>query len=290
MIPRPQISRAALGPILLVSLLVLLIAGMQPPARPRIAPPSAVDMSLMFSAEHNRAPGVPTPTIQPLVGDFAQRSELDIISADGLFSSSDQARLAGELERALNYVSTRFGNSPQGRISVYLGWATGCGLNGIAYTEKRVVQVFTCPELPRSRAVNILAHEFVHQLAHDRYGPAHLRTDLILLEGVATWGAGEYWLGGQPSFAAFVRQYQQAGNLLPLATSYVGRSIADMNMLYYQWASFVDFLISSYGREKFDALYVTGDSAPGSADYVGIYGKSLDLLEQEWLIWLTQTP
>ncbi|MFQ3681959.1 MAG: hypothetical protein SNJ51_06825, partial [Roseiflexus sp.] len=56
--------------------------------------------------------------------------------------------------------------------------------------------------------------------------------------------------------------------------------------LYYQWASFVEFLIDQYGRERLDALYVTGNGAPGSADYRSIYGKDLAALEQEWVEWL----
>jgi hypothetical protein len=140
--------------------------------------------------------------------------------------------------------------------------------------------------LPRSRAVNILAHELVHQLAHDRYGDRHLQADMILLEGVATWGAGEYWLSGQPDFAAVVRPWIASGAALPLATSYVGRPIADMNMLYYEWAGFVEFLIDEYGRERFDTLYVSGASTPGSADYAGVYGKTLSELEAEWQVWV----
>jgi hypothetical protein len=109
---------------------------------------------------------------------------------------------------------------------------------------------------------------------------------MILLEGLATWGAGAYWLGDQPSFAAFVRPWLVGGAALPLATSYVGRPAGDMNTLYYEWASFVEFLIKAYGRERFDALYVSGSSDPGSADYQGVYGKSLGQLEQEWRAWV----
>jgi hypothetical protein len=131
-----------------------------------------------------------------------------------------------------------------------------------------------------------MAHEFAHQLAQDRYGPAHLSADLILAEGVATWGAGEYWLSGQPDFRSFVRGQRAAGVFYPLATDYTGMGIGAMNALYYQWASFVDFLISSYGRAKFDQVYIAGQGAPGSADYRGVYGKQLDVLEQEWQAWL----
>jgi hypothetical protein len=59
-----------------------------------------------------------------------------------------------------------------------------------------------------------------------------------------------------------------------------------MNTLYYEWASFVEFLLERYGREKFDALYVSGSLEPGSADYTGIYDKALSTLEQEWKTWL----
>ena len=163
-----------------------------------------------------------------------------------------------------------------------------CGLHGIAYTEARSVQVFTCDSIARPRAVAIMAHEFVHQLAQDRYGPAHLNADMILLEGLATWGAGDYWLGGQPDFRGYVRAQRASGVFYPLATDYTTVDIGGMNALYYQWASFVDYLITTYGRDKFDKLYVSGHSAPGSSDYAGVYGKRLDQLEQEWQGWLGQ--
>lgn len=278
--PFPRDSRAALGPILLASLVVLMAWGLAPRARPGIAPPSAV--LPLAAPERPLAPGAATPTPAPLAGDFVTGGELVIVSADGLFAGAEREALAADLQAALSYVSRRFGSAPSGPITAYLGAEPGCGIHGIAYTAERTTQVYTCSSLPRSRAVNIMAHEFVHQLSHDRYGDRHLQADLILLEGVATWGAGDYWLGGQPSFAVFVRPWVAEGRALPLATSYVGRPISDMNTLYYEWASFVEFLIKAYGRERFDALYVTGSSSPGSADYQGVYGKPLDQLEAEW--------
>ncbi|MBX0326781.1 hypothetical protein K2Z83_03680 [Oscillochloris sp. ZM17-4] len=281
----PRISREALGPILIASLLVLMAALLAPRPRPGIAPPSAV-VGAPAAPERLVLPGVATPTPMAISGEYTPGGALDIVSAEGLFPAGEKDALAADLGRALAYVSQRFGSGPTGRISAYLVLEPGCGLHGIAYTAERMVQVYTCPDLPRARAVNIMAHEFVHQLAQDRYGDRHLQADLILLEGVATWGAGDYWLGGEPSFAAFVRPWVAAGNALPLATSYVGRPINDMNTLYYEWASFVEFLIKVYGRDRFDALYVSGHSDPGSADYLGVYGKSLDQLEAEWRDWV----
>jgi hypothetical protein len=280
----PRIPRAALGPILLASVLILMAWLLVPPARPSIAPPSAVRAPA--APERPVLPGAATPTPAPLSGEYIPGSDLDIVSADGLFPVGEKEALAADLAQALAYVSQRFGSGPTGRITAYLGLEPGCGIHGIAYTSDRTTQVYTCPDLPRARAVNIMAHEFVHQLAHDRYGDRHLQADQILLEGVATWGAGDYWLSGQPSFAAFVRPWLISGGTLPLATSYVGRPIGDMNTLYYEWASFVEFLIKVYGRDRFDALYVTGHSDPGSADYQGVYGKPLDQLEAEWRSWV----
>lgn len=286
--PFPHIPRHALGPIAMASLLVVLAGyftmGRPPPAR--FAPVTAVK-PLPFNAERPLPEGVPTPTPVPLVGSYGARVEgLHIVAADGLLSEEEQARLSADLDRALRYVVERFGSEPTGQINTYVGVEPACGLHGIAYTDVRTVQVFTCRDLPISRAVNILAHEFVHQLCHDRYGERHLKADMVLLEGVATWGAGDYWLGGAPDFRTFVRPWLERGETLPLGQSYTGLSASDMNKIYYEWASFVEFLIEVSGREKFDTLYVTGQSSPGSADYTGIYGKSFADLEREWMAWV----
>jgi hypothetical protein len=271
--------------VAIISAVILIVTFTRPAPRPGIVPPSAVTSPFM-GVERQAPLSGPQATPAPISGLLIPLAQLDITAAAGLFGSADQQALAAELQEALGYVSGRFGSGPRDRIRTTLGLAAGCGLNGIAYTDVREVQVFTCAELPRARAVNIMAHEFVHQLSHDRYGDRHLQSDLILSEGVATWGAGRYWLGDSPSFRAFVRPYLDGGSLLPLAMSYQGQGVAVMNQLYYQWASFVEFLIEQYGRESFDALYITGAGAPGSANYAGVYGKGLDVLEAEWRTWL----
>ncbi len=225
------------------------------------------------------------PPPAAIMGEAQPVAQFDLAVDGGLYAG-DRTALADDLQAALAYVTGRFGSGPSGRFKATVVREDGCGLHGIAYTDLRVVQVFTCNDIARERAVAIMAHEFVHQFEQDRYGPAHLHSDLILSEGTATWGAGKYWLGGQLDFRAYVRDQRRSGVFYPLATDYTGLGIGAMNALYYQWASFVEFLISTYGRDKFDRLYVTGDNAPGSADYVGTYGKGLDALEQEWQAWL----
>lgn len=228
----------------------------------------------------------PLDTPPPISGALIPVDDtFDLQVSDGLYDSERDA-LTDEIQRAVAYASNRFGASPNDRFTVSVIHDESCGMHGLAYTDVRNIQVYTCPNISRNRAVAILAHEIVHQLEHDYYGPAHLHTDLILSEGMATWGAGEYWLNGHADFRSFVDAQRQGGLFYPLATHYSGLGIAAMNALYYQWASFVEFLIQTYGRESFDQLYITGQSNPGSADYVGVYGKSLEELEQEWISWI----
>jgi len=249
---------------------------------PTITSAAAFAITVPTLASVDPAPSSATPTLtQPsrLLDSFT------LIVDDGLYTGQQDA-LADDLKQALDYVTKRFGSPPSSHFNAVVAREDSCNLHGVAHTEERTVQVSTCNDIARSRAVAIMAHEFVHQLAQDRYGPAHLSADLILAEGVATWGAGEYWLGGQPDFRAFVRGQRDSGVFYPLATDYTGKGIGAMNALYYQWASFVDFLITTYGRAKFDQLYVSGQGAPGSADYQGVYDKPLNVLEQEWQAWL----
>lgn len=226
------------------------------------------------------------PSPVPIQGVFrATGPTIDVWLDNGVYASQredvTQAMLA-----AMTYTSGRFGTVPRQPIKAEFVQEPGCGLHGLAYTDIRTIQVFTCDALPPERAVSIMAHEIVHQLAQDRYGARHMQADLILSEGVATWGAGTYWLGQYPDFRSFAAEQRRNGAYYPLATHYEGLGMGAMNTLYYEWASFVEFLLETYGRDKFDQLYVTGSNAPGSADYRGVYGRDLAQLEQEWLRWL----
>lgn len=235
----------------------------------RAMPPAAVEIR---GAAVAQAPAVAAGT-------------LDMQVADGLYADQ-RDQLQADLYQALQYVAQRFGSGLTSGVTASVLRADGCGLHGIAYTDVRNVQVYSCDSITRGQAVAILAHEFIHQLAQDRYGSAHLHADLILSEGVATWAAGQYWLAGKPNFRVYVRDQRRAGLTYPLATHYQGLGVGAMNTLYYQWASFVEFLIDTYGRESFDRLYVSGAGDPGSADYTGVYQKGLPELEQEWSAWI----
>ncbi|NJP05874.1 MAG: hypothetical protein HC837_09750 [Chloroflexaceae bacterium] len=282
-----RLSGPVIGFVLMILLLVLLFALHRPAARPqiapRIAPPWAISQPFAPAGADQPAAPAQDPAVPLIAGGY-----LTVVNPEAVYGEAEQPVLTQEVEQALAYVIGRSGHSPQGPITAVIEPQADCLLNGMAYTDERRIHVYTCADIPRQRAVNVLAHEFVHQLAHDHYGDAHLHADLALSEGLATWGAGRYWLGQHADFATFVRQVyiNHDEELLPLATHYHGRSINDMNKLYYEWASFVEYLLLTYDQAPFDALYVSGQGDPGSANYTGVYGKSLEQLEQEWRTWL----
>ncbi len=255
---------------------------LQPPPAPQIAPTWALPP---LPPELEGIPIDPNLAAQEPVG-IIQQGLLDVAVAPQVYAAEQHAPLAADLAQAFAYVTERTGMQPATRMRVAVIYRDTCALSGLAFTDQRVLQVFGCERTPPQRIVNIAAHEFVHQLAYDRYGAAHTQGDLAIREGLATWGSGHYWLGGQASYRAFVRQYY-AAHLLPLDAHYRGRSIDEMNQLYYQWASFVEFLLETRGHERFDALAVTGNGEPGSGDYAGIYGVPLAVLEEEWRAWVT---
>jgi hypothetical protein len=277
-LPRP----ATLALIAAISLLAIIITRPGEPATRLISRWQPREIVTRPDVHAGREPAPPPLA---LTGRVAAVDAFNLSVDDGLYPGQRE-QLAADVNAAYGYVVARFGSGARGRFTAAFQAESGCGLHGIADTEARNVRVFTCSAIDRQRAINIMAHEIVHQLAQDRYGPAHLNADLILLEGVATWGAGKYWLGDQPDFRGYVKAQRASGLSYPLATDYTGLGVTAMNALYYQWASFVEYLIKTYGREQFDRLYVSGNGAPGSADYAGVYGKGLDVLEREWSAWV----
>ena len=284
-------------PVVMLLAIALIAVLLRPAHRSFVAPPRAIDgaaasappttLQGRFEAQAASAAAAPDPGAGHIAVTTA--GALALYTTDGSYSADVVAGLAGPMTDALSYVGERTGLSLAGPITIVFDRRASCGFDGAAYTQRRLIVLYTCPDVPTGRAVNILAHEFVHQLAQDHFGAAHLQADLALSEGFATWGAGKYWLGREPGFREFVA-HNYAGGLLPLATDYRAIGTIDaMNRLYYEWAALVDFIIQTHGRDAFDRLYSSGKGvAPDTADYSGILGADLGQLDAQWQTWLTQ--
>jgi len=285
-----RVRWGTVGPVVLIVALLLLFLSKAAEPQPSYAPLGAYFDYAEASVPVNQVTPLPAAQFQVIQRSDADRStaQIDIVLEAELYRA-ELGPLGAELQAALDYVQERTAIRLTERVKLIISQDAGCGFHGLTYSDVRVIYIYSCAGVPRQRVVNIAAHEFVHQLQQDRYGPPHLSADLVLSEGFATWGAGTYWLGGNPDFASFARQYRASGAALPLGTHYSSVGAGGMNVLYYEWAAFVDYLLVTYGRERFDALYVSGGGQqPGAAQYQATYSRSFSQLETEWQGWLGQ--
>jgi len=236
--------------------------------------------------------GTPAPVVAGML--ITSTARLDLYRIEGGLTITALLKLAPQFEQAIDRVGARMGAQLLGRITLsFEPTQRGpCALRGQTLSHQRIIRLYYAPETPEQRVLAVVAHELAHELQHDYYGwPAHQRSDLILLEGQATWASGDYALDvhGQPVWQSQAEEALAEGNLLPLDVSLeTDCRTTTRNSAYTGWASFVAFLMDmDAGRERFDALYRSGGGhRPGTANYIGIYGKSLHELDQDWRTWL----
>ena len=233
--------------------------------------------------------GAPAPLLR---GELAMRTYSVDLYRTGRTLDAKTIQLLGEpLEQIiLSNMRELGGTGLAGRVSIRFEPAqTGpCAIRGITLSNERTIRLFYGPNADPQRVLAILAHELFHQLQRDYYGErAHRRADVIVLEGMAVWGTRAYFAdqSGEPFYRQRTREALDAGEIVSLTTS-LERDCrtATRGSVYDQWASFVEFLLTTYGRERFDALYRDSSGrAAGSANYTGVYDKTLTQLEAEWL-------
>lgn len=297
--------------------LLLLVSLMGAGAPPR--PPVAANIALAAQVAPTDTPAPPTATATPipptptlarrlfneqvsvkiaptsflpgrgpeLPGEFIYAGRrLDFYVGRSTFTTDQVAEMAVKAEHALAYIQKRFAVSLSERVSVgvyHAAQAPGRGTRGIAYTYGDTnVRIYYRPGEDQHDALVILSHELAHALQAEAYGKdAQRLADTVLLEGLASWISGEYWLSlsEAESFQARARELYQAGYSGNLAA--MGKR--DLDVAYDMWAGFVDYLTRTYGWDAFNRLYANGRGrAPGSADYRGVYGKSFQELQEEF--------
>lgn len=119
----------------------------------------------------------------------------------------------------------------------------------------------------------IATHELTHLYAWNVFGRP---VSAMLSEGAAvSAGLGAIAGEGHLPLKTFCAAYDLAGQLPRVSgsLSFQGH-IRDLEN-YYAAGCFVQYLLDTYGPEKFAQLYPTGE-------YNGVYGKSLAALEADW--------
>ncbi|MFL5804065.1 MAG: hypothetical protein ACJ8CR_20265, partial [Roseiflexaceae bacterium] len=158
-----------------------------PPPRPASAP---------------TAPATPAPTAVPaaagtlaptqLTAPLTRTAHLDIYRVEGGLAVTTLLALAPQFEEAIVRVGARMGAQLSGRVAIsFEPQQSGpCALRGVTFSHDRRIELYYTPDTPGRRILAIVAHELAHELQHDYYGwDAHRRSDIILLEGQATWAS-----------------------------------------------------------------------------------------------------
>jgi hypothetical protein len=165
------------------------------------------------------------------------------------------------------------------------------------HEQQQMILIFTDQETSREQVLATFAHELGHVFLNLKFEASG---DTALNEGLATWAAGNYWQTWKgASFDDSVRLYINNGTYLPLFQNYsLSQAYADTSgcltrrdTLLTELASFMDYLIRTYGIEKMNELCkVPQPELAGSQfvvyppNYKGVYGYEFNQLEAAWLI------
>lgn len=179
--------------------------------------------------------------------------------------------------------------------------AGNCPARGRTFREQPLIVIFADERTSKEQILGVLAHELGHLLSFEKY--KHL-TDLALTEGIATWAAGEYWERWQGyDFDSGVQSFLTRGTYLPLSQNYQlekayqdsSNCLTQRDILYTEFAAFIEYLMERDGPEKLSRLFdvppletIDHTNIIYPPDYKGVYGLELNQLEQEWLKTLVQ--
>lgn len=182
------------------------------------------------------------------------------------------------VESSLEHIESTLQVNLQGHFDAYVAGslfaAPNLALRGRSFSsQRRFFFLHDGTGTPADQRY-ILTHELTHLTTWNTMGPP---ISVMLHEGVAVYTGMELVRGGDHlPIQTFCAAYQEIDQLPPVSgsPSFQGH-IRDLDT-YYAAGCFVEYLIETYGPDKFADVYHTGD-------YYGNYGKSLVDLETDWL-------
>lgn len=128
-----------------------------------------------------------------------------------------------------------------------------------------------------------------HELTHIISRCINADAPSLTSEGLAVYMVA-YMTGEGRQIDKKTIQFNDDGELIPLRkliSLEIGTRESKPHISYPESGSFVKYLIETYGMERFQRLYAEVDKAQSTDEknrtINKVYGKSLDLLEKEWL-------
>jgi hypothetical protein len=209
------------------------------------------------------------------------------------FAESVLTPLSEVLDDQFSTTVTRLNLRYQGHITMFLhnsgadagfsGDGDGGNHSGVAYPDTETVKSVCVPPLDGNE-FSLLSHEANHVILYNGLG----RPGTTLLnEGLASAVISERFHSNGPSF--YHRWAAERRAQLPRVSD-----LADdekwknypQQMAYNAGASFLAFVIQTYGSAPLRAVYYSSSSEFPSA-FRTAYGKSLEQVETEWLAFIS---
>lgn len=194
-------------------------------------------------------------------------------------SASEIQEIVAFLEQAQKSIIKSLGVRFTGKFEVYLAGSLFAppnqALRGRSFSGKRTVFVLYDGSGNADEHRYMLAHELTHLIAWNTYGPAK---SAMLSEGAAVFAGEAYLKAGDFLPIRNVCLAYRRAERLPLVASpsldFSGHLLSLDS--YYASGCFVQYLLKTYGTAKFGKLY-------SNLDYRGVYGRTLDQLQRNWL-------
>jgi LysM repeat protein len=235
----------------------------------------------------------PTPTVTPTPtwGPTSLEGDLSVAYPEtggprrftlhyraGMYGVEDIDAVQAMVVKGMEHVESTFRATLPGTFDVYVAGTIFAAPHtmdrGFTFAEER--QVFILHDgtgTPEDQQYT-LTRELTHLFAWHVLSPP---TSTVLSEGLAVYvGMTSIADSDYIPLETFCAAYHQAGKLPRISRPLrFENHILDLQN-YYATGCFVQYLIETHGMEKFRAVYRSGD-------YEGVYGASLETLEEAWI-------
>jgi hypothetical protein len=232
---------------------------------------------------------VTAPPAEPFPADFAWGSwgteHFHLHFVPGTSAERDRAEIGALAEEALAAIVETLDLEFQGQMDIYLvprvfwqgGAAYGNKVQLISYLDRNYTSV---------EIWSYFTHEGTHALAQDLLQPKENGggPDGVLVEGLAVWASNGHY--AQEPIDAWAAAVAASDDYIPLPELRAGPFYEFQHETsYMQAASFVQYLVETYGLDRFKELYgrATGDAGHDEALVQQLYGKGYAALEADWL-------
>ena len=200
----------------------------------------------------------------------------------------DRVEIGALAEEALAAISETLELRFEGQMDIYLvprvfwqgGAAYGDKVQLISYLDRNYTSV---------EIWSYFTHEGTHALAQDLLQPKENGggPDGVLVEGLAVWASNGHYR--QEPIDAWAAVVAGSNDYIPLGELRAGPFYEFQHeTAYLEAASFVQYLVETYGLDRFKELYgrATGDAGHDGALVERLYGQGYDELEADWLAYL----